>query len=149
MKKRPLIISVVLVSVIVLLWIWNLARKDSSPPIVTLEEKDAVETMQYRYTFYSKTAFDGAAGKTKRVYFFTSAACATCTDAHTEFFSPDNPETIPDDVVVFRTDMDVETELKNRYTVSVPHTFVQVDENDAVVATWTGGGIRELKERIK
>lgn len=147
MKKRPLIISVALVFAIVLLWIWNLVRKDSTAPIIVQPEEDAVETMQYSYTSYSQQAFAGAAGKKKRVYFFSLPSCSTCKTTHFELLN--NPNSIPKDAVIFITNLDGEKEIAARYEVSVPHTFVQVDENDAVVATWTGGGIQELRGQMK
>lgn len=148
MKKRPLIVGVVLVFVIALLWIWNrFAAGPASPPVVTLEEKDAVETMQYSYTSYSQQAFAGAAGKKKRVYFFSLPTCATCKATHQELLN--SPNSIPKDVVVFIINLDGEKDIAAKYKVSAPHTFVQVNEDDAVMATWTGGGMKELKEHIK
>ncbi len=149
MKKRPLVFGVVLIVLIVLLWIWNrfVAGPPATPPIVTLEEKDAIETMQYRYTSYSKQAFDGAAGQKKRIYFFSVPTCATCKTAHMELLN--NPNSIPKDIVIFITNLEGEKGVAAKYKVSTPHTFVQVDEDNAVVATWTGGGIQELKEHMK
>lgn len=147
MKKRPLVVGVVLLLLIILLWMWNRPTGPASPPVVTLEEKDAVETMQYSYTSYSKQAFDGAAGQKKRVYFFSLPSCASCKTTHLEFLN--NPNSIPKDIVIFITNLEGEKEVAAKYKVSAPHTFVQVNEDDTIAAVWTGGGIQELKEHVK
>ncbi len=97
------------------------------------------------YTDYTEAAFAAASG-TKRVYFFHAKWCPTCQAANTAF--NENLSEIPDNVVLFKTDYDTETTLKQRYGITYQHTFVQVDENGNELAKWNGGDIDELQENI-
>lgn len=99
-----------------------------------------------RYADYSPQAFEESNDK-KRVYFFHASWCPTCKVANEEFSS--NPDGIPEDIVLFKTDYDTENDLKKRYGITYQHTFVQVDENGNEVAKWNGGGISELIANVR
>lgn len=99
-----------------------------------------------RYSAYSKNAFDAAKGK-KRVYFFHATWCPTCKAANEEFMS--NPNGIPEDVIVFKTDYDKEAALKKQYGITYQHTFVLVDETGKELKKWNGGGLAELTANTK
>lgn len=94
-----------------------------------------------RYIEYSPDAFAAAADK-KRVYFFYAPWCPTCVPTDKEFNA--NLSKIPEDVMLFRTDYDTSTELKQQYGITYQHTFVQVDSDGNEVKKWNGGGINEL-----
>jgi len=112
-----------------------------------LEEGDGIMMKNlYRYSSYSKTAFDAAKGK-KRVYFFHAPWCPTCQAADAEFQA--DIDTIPKNVEVFKTDYDSSKELKQKYSITYQHTFVQVDENGQEVTKWNGGGLEELIANTK
>jgi len=99
-----------------------------------------------RYVVYSKSAFDAASGK-KRVLFFHAPWCPTCRPADAAFQK--DAALIPEGVVLFKTDYDTSTDLKNKYSITYQHTFVQVDSNGNEVSKWNGGGITELTANIK
>lgn len=105
-------------------------------------ESDGTEA----YQEYSAAAFNATSDK-KRVYFFHASWCPTCRTVDKEITS--NSEQIPEDVVVFKTDYDTETDLKNRYGVTYQHTFVYVDENGEEVKTWNGGSVEEIVENTQ
>lgn len=107
---------------------------------------DAMMKKESRYVTYSKTAFDAATNK-KRVYFFHATWCPTCKVANAEFTKNEN--SIPTDVVVFKTDYDTEKELKKQYAITYQHTFVLVDAAGKEIKKWNGGGIAELIENTK
>lgn len=99
-----------------------------------------------RYVSYSAEGFEDAKDK-KRVYFFHASWCPTCKVANEEFSS--NPDEIPEDIVLFKTNYDTENDLKKRYGITYQHTFVQVDENGNEVSKWNGGGISELIANVR
>lgn len=104
-----------------------------------------------RYTEYSKTAFDQAAGK-KRVLFFYASWCPTCRPADAELQA--KTDQIPQDVTVFRVnynDPDTDEEekaLAKKYGVTYQHTYVLIDQDGKEIKKWNGGSISELLANI-
>lgn len=94
-----------------------------------------------RYQDYSPEAFAAASGK-KRVLFFHASWCPTCKAADQQITSA--LDTIPEDVVVFKTDYDTNTQLRNQHGVTYQHTFVQVDASGDQVTKWNGGATKEI-----
>ncbi|MCL4199769.1 thioredoxin family protein [Patescibacteria group bacterium] len=119
-----------------------------TPEITPVYNEVATGTPQKmsRYVTYSKAAFDAAKGK-RRVYFFHAPWCPTCRPADAEFQA--KAESIPDDVVLFKTDYDSAADLKKQYNVTYQHTFVMVDDAGREVSKWNGGGINELITNTK
>lgn len=116
-------------------------KKDSM-----MEKNGAMMQQESRYVAYSKAAFDEAKGK-KRVYFFYAPWCPTCRPTDAAFQK--DPESIPQDVVLFKTDYDSSVDLKKQYNVTYQHTFVQVDDEAREVTKWNGGGLTELRANTK
>lgn len=108
-------------------------------PIMMDDQSD--ESNSSRYVAYSTQAYDQAVGK-KRVFFFHASWCPTCKVANTEFEA--NTGNIPQDVVLFKTDYDSQSALKQKYNITYQHTFVLVDSQGNELAKWNGGGIDEL-----
>jgi thiol-disulfide isomerase/thioredoxin len=105
-----------------------------------------------RYVEYTNAAFEAAASG-KRVLFFYADWCPTCRPADADFTK--NESKIPEGVAVIRvnyndtsTDQD-EKDLAKQYGVTYQHTYVQIDENEAVVTKWNGGQTDELLANIK
>jgi thioredoxin 1 len=94
-----------------------------------------------RYQPYTKAGFDNAATR-KRVYFFHAPWCPTCVPADRAFQA--NQASIPEDVILFKTDYDSSDALKKQYAITYQHTFVLVDENGTEIKKWNGGGLEEL-----
>lgn len=99
-----------------------------------------------RYMDYSPAAYAVAANK-KRVLYFYATWCPTCSVANEDFTF--NAGQIPEDVIVFRTDYDNESELKHKYAITYQHTFVQVGAAGNELAKWNGGGLKELLSNLK
>lgn len=95
-----------------------------------------------RYQTYTAEAFESSKDK-KRVLFFHANWCPTCKKAHQEITSESSQ--IPEDVVIFKTDYDTETQLKKKYTITYQHTFVLVDAQGNEIKKWNGGGIAEVR----
>jgi hypothetical protein len=102
-------------------------------------------TSQSGYVDYSKQAYNSAEGK-KRVLYFHADWCPICRPLDRAFQS--RMGEIPQDVVVFKTNYDTETALKNQYAVTYQHTFVQVDGNGKAIKVWSGGQFDEVLGNI-
>jgi len=116
----------------------------SNPPKTNTQITQTPNSNNYQN--FSPSAFEAASDK-KRVYFFYAAWCPYCQAADKAFRQ--NLDKIPNDVVIFITDYDTQTELKSRYTVTYQHTFVQVDSQGNVVSKWSGGDIDSLLANLK
>lgn len=112
----------------------------------TQQAQQFAPTSSSRYQLYSQTAFELAKDK-KRVLYFHADWCAICRPLDKEFSA--NTNAIPQNVVLYKTNYDSETELKKKYAVTYQHTFVQVDAQGNEVTKWNGGGIEELMKNIK
>lgn len=80
----------------------------------------------------NKAAFDSA----NVVLFFNAVWCSTCKEAR------DNIEadlaSIPPDLAIVVVDFDSANDLRQKYGVTVQHTFVQVDADGNELAKWSG-----------
>jgi thioredoxin 1 len=83
----------------------------------------------------------------KRVLFFAASWCPTCRGADAEFKAKLND--IPKDVVIYKTDYDTETALKQKYGISRQHTFVYVNAKAEAIKKWSGGGLAEILANTK
>lgn len=93
------------------------------------------------YTEYHE-ALLAYADQGKVVLFFHAPWCPSCRSYDKKITN--DPNLIPDDVVVLKTDYDTETELKKKYGVTYQHTFVQVDSEGNMITKWSGD--RDLYE---
>lgn len=68
------------------------------------------------------------------VLFFAAPWCPTCRETDENLTA----EGVPAGLTVVRTDYDTETDLRQKYGVTVQHTFVQVDEMGTQLAKFSG-----------
>jgi thioredoxin 1 len=80
-----------------------------------------------------------AYAETDVVLFFHATWCPTCKAADDSLTS--NP--VPTGLTIVKVDYDENTDLKERYGVTVQHTFVQVDPDGTELAKWTGSTTAE------
>ena len=121
----------------------------------TMMKKDGDKISQSsasRYVEYSKTVLDQSKDL-RRVLYFYATWCPSCKVANEDFTA--NPNKIPEDVVVIRTnyndpntDAD-EKDLAKKYGITYQHTFVQIDAQGKEVTKWNGGKTDELLANIK
>ncbi|NJK44318.1 MAG: thioredoxin family protein [Pleurocapsa sp. SU_196_0] len=101
--------------------------------------------MKSGYVEYSQKAFDSAV-KMKRVLFFAASWCPSCRGADKDINS--KLKTIPENLVIFKTDYDSQTALKTKYGITSQHTFVYVDAKGAALKKWSGGGLAEIVKAV-
>jgi len=116
-------------------------KGNDKTPTINNSKESTMSKSSSRYLDYTAQAFAGTRDK-KRVYFFHATWCPTCKAVNEEFNN--NPDSIPEDVILFKTDYDSEKELKKKYGITYQHTFVYVDADGRELKKWNGGGIAEL-----
>ena len=70
------------------------------------------------------------------VLFFNASWCSTCKVARDNLTS--DPEAIPAGLTIVSVDFDSATDLRQRYGVTLQHTYVQVGPDGSALATWSG-----------
>ena len=75
------------------------------------------------------------------VLFFNASWCSTCKIARDNLTA--DPAAIPEDLTIVTVDFDEATELKQRYGVTLQHTFVQIDAEGTELAKWSGSTTAE------
>lgn len=104
------------------------------------------------YVPYTEEALE-AAKESRRVLFFYANWCPFCKDADADFAQ--NMAKLPENVTVLRVNYsDTETDetekaLAKRYGITYQHSFVQIDAEGKVLASWNGGGTDMLVANIK
>lgn len=83
----------------------------------------------------------------KKVYFFHAPWCPSCK-AMDDAINAD-PSKIPAGVTLIKTDFDTQTSLRQKYGVTIQHTFVQVDGNGDRIAKWSAETVDSLVAGIK
>ncbi|MDE2311652.1 MAG: hypothetical protein KGJ93_00980 [Patescibacteria group bacterium] len=118
--------------------------RSSSTSITT---SPASETHGY-YMDYSDQAL--AVAKTnniKIVLFFYSDSFAPCKNADTNLQK--DPEKIPAQTVVLRVDWTTQAAVAKKYGAIAPLEFIQIDNNDKVLASWLSDDLSLLAKNIK
>jgi thioredoxin 1 len=146
--KYLLVIFVLLAASILTITIKGRSSQEAvyQPTITPTNTSTTPSSVSTRYVPYSQSEFERATDK-KRVYFFHASWCPTCKVANIEFSN--EAESIPEDVIVFKTDYDTQKELKKQFAITYQHTFVLVDTNGNEIKKWNGGGIEELIKETK
>lgn len=92
------------------------------------------------YVYYSETALAKAVENNgKAVIFFHANWCPTCQAAEADFRA--NPDKIPSNVTILKTDYDTSFDLKRKYGAVFQDTFVQVDKDGDALSKWGSGGL--------
>ncbi len=83
----------------------------------------------------------------KLIYFFRTERCFACRAVAADARA--NPQLIPSDVVIVEVDFDTNTDLKERYHVAAPTTFIQVDKNGEKLNSWQADNVTDMVAGIK
>ncbi|MDD2870398.1 MAG: thioredoxin family protein [Candidatus Gracilibacteria bacterium] len=82
---------------------------------------------------------------TTNVLFFAATWCPSCQSADKNFSS----ETIPSNINLLKVDYDTYTDLKEKYGITMQHTFVEVDANGNEIKKWSGSfNVTDLVKEI-
>lgn len=72
----------------------------------------------------------------KNILFFKASWCPSCNSLDKAITSELN--NIPTGVNIIKVDYDSNTDLKQKYQITMQHTLVQVDENGKEIQKWSG-----------
>jgi thiol-disulfide isomerase/thioredoxin len=93
---------------------------------------------------YSEYNTDKLSATHKNVLFFHASWCPACRWADKNFASSD----IPQNVNLLKVDYDTSAELKEKYGVTMQHTFVLVDSEWEMIKKWSGSNdVKDLEMR--
>ncbi len=95
------------------------------------------ETVQGSYIgLDAYTAAKAKYADTTTVLFFAASWCPTCREADKNLTAAQDD--LPAGLTVVKVDYDSATDLRQKYGVTVQHTFVQVDADGNELAKWVG-----------
>lgn len=116
--------------------------KESSDTMMKDDTKDSMskddDAMAKNGAYVTLTDYNANSAKyanSTKVYFFHAPWCPSCKAVEAEIEA--DPSKIPQGVTLIKTDFDTETKLRQKYGVTIQHTFVQVDEQGNQVAKWS------------
>ncbi len=98
--------------------------ENAVPEKETMMEKDVMTATKGSIQDYSPEKL-ALAEKGKVLLFFHANWCPICRGLDAEAAA--NPNIVPDGITVLKVDFDTATALRQKYGVTVQHTFVQVD----------------------
>lgn len=96
-------------------------------------------TNAWSYKEYTEQAVDQALADGKKVaLFFHATRCPSCRALDKEINN--NLSELPENTVTFKLDYDTQTELRQKYGVTMQHTIIVINENKEEVAkdAWSG-----------
>lgn len=99
------------------------------------------------YMMYSLQALNAATQQSNKiVLYFWAPWCSTCTSFDQDLQS--GKIHIPSGVIVLRVSYDQALDLRDRYHVTVQHTFVEIDKQGNPISYWVGGSLDDLSRNI-
>lgn len=99
-----------------------------------IEKKPSTNTKQGTYGVYSPEKI-ALASEDSVLLFFHAPWCPTCRALESEINS--NPSAIPNGVHILKVDYDTAIALRQKYGVTVQHTFVQVNTKGDSLQKWS------------
>jgi len=105
--------------------------------------RDAAPAWKVTYTTLDDAR--ALAAEVPTVLFFAADWCPTCRAAFRDLDA--NGAKLGNRKIVV-VDYDTSAELKKRYGVTYQHTWVWIDATGKALATWNGGGVTEILERV-
>lgn len=115
---------------------------DGKGSMVTSKVEESIQLGERYFSFTPLMVQQAASQNKKVVLYFYAPWCVTCTSLDKEFTQ--STAVIPEDVIVLRLEYDSNSELKTRYGVTLPHTFVYIDQSGNTIQQWVGDDVELL-----
>ena len=121
------------------------AMSPAPSPAAAMSHSEAASQSYITYDQYQ--AFKDTYADSKVVLFFNATWCPDCRAINEALTS--DPGKIPAGTTVVSVDYDQHADLRQRYGVTMQHTFVQIDSSGEKVRQWTStstdGLLKELQ----
>ncbi len=113
------------------------------------EDTNFVQADTTRYIPYSPEVLAHASqNKGSILLFFYEEGCQSCQAVERDMLS--KLENIPTHILVLKAYYNSEKDLKQKYEVTAPHTFVQIDNDGNEVTKWEGSDtLEQVLARMK
>lgn len=112
------------------------------------DKMDGDKMAKSSYITYDDYTKEGAAkAQGPVVFFFAATWCHVCQELDKAIKS--DASLIPDGVTLVNVDYDAHTDLRQKYGVTMQHTFVQVDPDGKELAKWSATKASDLFSGIK
>lgn len=115
----------------------------SSPTTVSVKGSQLADN----YYEFSEANLYQAQQQGKTVLYFWAPWCATCSSLDLEL--QEGKTSLPNGITLLRVPYDEASDLKQKYAVTMQHTFVQVDHEGNLVTSWVGGSIVDFSRYIR
>ncbi len=127
-QKRVWIVAAVIAATIVMSVGYLLVSKQMNPaPQAAQQANDlplpAESNAKGTYTAYTAKALASASGR--KVLFFHASWCPQCRQIETDITA----QGVPAGMTILKVNYDTETDLKQKYSVTLQTTIVEVDDN--------------------
>ena len=132
--------TIIIIGLVVLFTKSNSPQTINPSPTTTLEQ-----VINDQYVPYSVEAVVAATDKQK-LLFFHANWCPTCRVTNQDIL--ENSQDLPKDLIIFKTDYDSQTALKQKYNITYQHTFVLIDNQGNELKQWNGGGVEEINQQL-
>ncbi len=122
----------------------NAMMKKDDGAMMKKEESSVMMSVNGSYTNYDQSRLINAE-KGDVVLFFHASWCPKCVTSDKNF----KATTTPDGLTLLKVDFDNSTALRQKYGVTLQHTFVQVDKGGDLIKKWNGSyTYNDLKAQI-
>lgn len=111
----------------------SVTSTNTSLPSVTSTTKSSTASEPGIYTDYSPEKLVEFSNK-KKVLFFFAAWCPSCRQQDSSLNN--SISKIPGDLVILKVNYDQEIGLRQKYGVTIQHTFVEVDDSGNKLQQW-------------
>lgn len=106
--------------------------KPASTPKASAKAAEVVTGSYVGFDEYTANPADFKGGDV--VLFFNASWCPTCQEAQRNL----EASGVPEGLTVVKVDYDSSSDLKQKYGVTIQHTFVQIDKDGNEIAQWNG-----------
>ena len=100
----------------------------------TIDNRFSARFLSYSEDNLKKATQNGG----RAVIFFHAKWCFLCPQAEEDLKS--NFDKVPENITILKTDYDTSEQLKAKYGIVSPDTWVQVDSNGKELMKWNSGG---------
>jgi thiol-disulfide isomerase/thioredoxin len=95
---------------------------------------------------YSSEIVDNISNDQNILLFFTGPNCNECNRLLDVFIN--NPDKIPDDLVVLEINLEEKKDLQDKYNVYYKNSFVLLNSGKEEIKRWSGGGFKEMIDQL-